>query len=73
MPDANTPISTKIEVAQILIELEHIKKDLACLVDYDTRLKKVERVTWMLSGVGSLLAAIIVPLAIAAIRKWLGL
>ena len=72
MPN-DTPISTKIEVAQILIELEHIKKDLACLVNYDARIKKVERVTWVLSGVGSLLAAIIIPLAVAAIKKWLGL
>ena len=70
---ADTPISTKIEVAQILIELEHIKKDLSCLVSYDQRITKVEKVTWMLTGVGSLIVAIFVPLSVAAIRKWLGL
>jgi hypothetical protein len=70
---SNTPTSTRIEVAVIVSQLETIKEKLECLNGYDIRIKNVEKVAWLLTGVGSLLAAILVPIAVAAIRKWFGL
>lgn len=73
----NTPTETRITVAEFAIDLKYIrdKIDEICLAakERDSRLDQVERVTWA-AGVGaSLMGAIFIPIAIAAIRKWLGL
>ena len=75
MPD--TPTETKITVATLLIDLKYIRAKLDDMCksaeERDDRLTNVERVTWAVGVGSSLLGAIFIPIAIAAIRKWLGL
>ena len=63
--------------ATILTDLRYIRDKIDGLCDdskvQDKRLDNVERVTWAVSSVAGLMAAIFVPIAIAAVRKWLGL
>jgi hypothetical protein len=51
------------------------KIDQVCVqsAEQDERLDKAERSIWAIGGVASLMAAILVPVAVAAIKKWLGL
>ena len=73
----DTPTENRLNVALILKDLAYIKvkMDQVCVVNdaQNTRLNRVERVTWAVSSVAGLLAAIFVPIAISAIKKWLGL
>jgi len=75
MPD--TPTETRITVATLAIDLKYIrdKIDQICKTagEQDKRLDNVERVTWAVGVAASLMGAIFIPIAIAAIRKWLGL
>ena len=73
----NTPTETRITVAEFAIDLKYIrdKIDEICTdaKNRDGRLDKVERVTWAVSTGVALIAAIFVPIAVAAVKKWLGL
>ena len=73
----HTPTETRITVATLAIDLRYIrdKIDEICTAakERDTRLDQVERVTWAVGVGASLMGAIFIPIAIAAIRKWLGL
>ena len=75
MPD--TPLETKITVATLLTDLRYIRDKIDGLCtdskSQDKRLDNVERVTWAVSSVAGLLAAIFIPIAIAAVKRWLGL
>ena len=66
-----------MNVVRILSDLTYIKKkiDQMCVLDVaqDARLSKVERLTWAGASIVALLAAIFVPIAVAAVKKWLGL
>lgn len=66
-----------MSVALILRDLAYIKEQLAQICKSDTeqdeRLTKVERLTWAGGSLVALLTAIFIPIAVAAIRKWLGL
>lgn len=72
-----TPTSTKITVAELAVDLKYIKDKLDQIYGHterqDERIDKLERVAWVISGVGTLMAAILVPVAVAGIKKWLGL
>jgi hypothetical protein len=73
----NTPTETRITVATLAIDLKYIRDKIDGLCDdsktQDKRLDNVERVTWAGGIITSLLAAIFIPIAIAAIKKWVGL
>jgi hypothetical protein len=73
----DTPTENRLNVALILKDLAYIKGkiDQVCAVNdaQDNRLDRIERVTWAVSSVAGLLAAIFVPIAVAAIKKWFGL
>jgi hypothetical protein len=73
----HTPTETRITVAEFAIDLKYIRDKLDTLCDAgkerDGRLDQVERVTWAVGVGASLMGAIFVPIAIAAIRKWMGL
>jgi hypothetical protein len=75
--DHDTPTETRITVATLLVDLKYIRSKLDELcghgIERDSRLDRIERVTWAVSAVASLIAAIFVPIAVAAIKKWLGL
>ena len=75
MPD--TPSETRITVATLLVDLQYIRTRIDEMCgkgdERDHRLDKIERVTWAVSSVASLVAAILIPIAIAAIKRWLGL
>lgn len=78
MVDASTtPIETKVTVAVLAADLQYIKTKLDQVCNQheaqDERLDKLERLAWVLSGVGGLMAAILVPIAVASIKQWLGL
>jgi hypothetical protein len=64
-------------VALILRDLGYIKQkiDQMCKLgdEQDERLSKVERLTWAGASLIGLLTTIFVPIAVAAIRKWLNL
>ena len=73
----DTPRENQLNVALILRDLGYIKDkiDLMCQsgVDQDSRLDRVERLTWAGASLIGLLTAIFIPIAVAAIKKWLGL
>jgi len=75
MPD--TPTETKLTVATFAVDLKYIRDKIDDLCAdskvQDKRLDNVERVTWAVSAAASLMAAIFIPIAIAAIKKWIGL
>ena len=73
----DTPTENRLNVALILKDLAYIKvkMDQVCAVNdaQNTRLDRIERVTWAVSSVSGLMAAIFIPIAVAAIKKWFGL
>ena len=73
----NTPTENRLSVALILNDLAYIKEkiDLMCKagVDQDTRLTKVERLAWAVTVAVGALGAVFIPIAVAAIKKWLEL
>jgi hypothetical protein len=75
VPD--TPTETRITVATLAVDLKYIRDKIDQMCDAgekrDDRLDQVERITWAVGVGASLMAAIFVPIAIAAIKKWLGL
>lgn len=79
MSDATTTptTQTRIDIAVMASNLAYIRQkiDQVCdqFVEQDKRLDQVERITWAISAVSGLLAAIFIPIAVAAIKVWLGL
>ena len=75
--DGHTPTETRITVATLAIDLKYIRDKIDSLCrdsqKQDKRLDSVERMTWAVGVGASLLGAIFVPIAIAAMKKWLGL
>ena len=73
----DTPRRNQIDVVRILSDLGYIKQkiDQMCKLgeDQDSRLDKVERLTWAGASLIGLLSAIFIPIAVAAIKKWFGL
>ena len=73
----DTPRENQLSVALILNDLAYIKDkiDQMCKADIeqDTRLTRVERVAWAATVAVSVLGAIFIPIAVAAIKVWLGL
>ena len=73
----DTPAENRLNVALIINDLAYIKQkiDMMCKadVDQDSRLTKVERLAWAATVAVGVLSAIFVPIAVAAIKKWLGL
>ncbi len=73
----STPSETRITVATLLVDLKYIRAKLDSLCsdseEQAKRLTNVERVSWAVGVGASLMGAIFIPIAIAAIRKWLGL
>jgi len=74
---SDTPTETKISVATLLVDLRYIRDKLDGLCtdskSQDKRLDNAERVIWAVSSVAGLLVTIFIPIAVAAIKKWLGL
>ena len=77
MDARDTPTENRLNVALILRDLGYIKDkiDQMCKSDTDQseRLTRVERLTWAGASIVSLLAAIFIPIAVSAIKKWFGL
>lgn len=77
MPAGDTPTETRITVATLAIDLKYIRDKIDEMCDAgkerDGRLDQVERVSWAVGAGATLLGAIFIPIAIAAIKKWLGL
>jgi len=75
--NTNTPTQTKIDVAVIISELGYIRQKIDEMCgsdkDRDKRLTKVERAVWAIGGVSSVALAILIPIAVAAIKRWVGL
>ena len=73
----DTPTENRLNLALVLRDLGYIKEkiDQMCQSDaeQDERLTKVERLTWAGASIVSLLAAIFIPIAVAAIKRWFGL
>jgi hypothetical protein len=73
----STPSETRITVATLLVDLKYIRAMLDTMCksaeERDDRLTNVERVTWAVGVGASLMGAIFIPIAIAAIKKWVGL
>jgi len=73
----DTPRENQINVVRILSDLKYIKDriDQMCKVseNQDTRLDQVEKLTWAGASLVGLLTAIFIPIAVAAVKKWLGL
>lgn len=74
---AITPTETKVTVAVLAADLQYIKTKLDQVCNrheaQDVRIDKLERLAWVLSGTGGLMAAILVPIAVSALKQWLGL
>ena len=74
---STTPTETKVTVAVLAADLQYIKNKLDQMCNrHDAqaeRIDKLERLAWVVSGVGGLMAAILVPIAVASIKRWLGL
>jgi hypothetical protein len=75
--DRDTPRQNQLDVVRILGDLTYIRKQidalLSCSDEHDNRLTHVERVTWAGASLVGLISAIFIPIAVAAIKKWLGL
>ena len=68
---------TRIDVAVIASSLVYIRQklDQICLNDEEQnkRIERTERAVWAIGGVSSVALAIVIPLAVAALKVWFGL
>ena len=73
----DTPSENRLNVALVINDLAYIKQkiDMMCIadVDQDIRLTKIERLAWAVTVAVSVLAAIFIPIVVAAVKKWLEL
>ena len=77
MNEVTTPTQTKVTVAILAADLQYIKTKLdqmcAKCEKHDSRLDRIERVIWVISGIAALGSAVLLSVATAYVKRWLGL